>query len=1779
MTIALFLIFAALAMGGLFFFRLRKQADFWPIYLMWGLLAASAITTINAYVYPSDQTKIFGNADYHVIEHLGFAYSDSLQLVNDAAPSKALWDDKKGRVMLRGAEVNQFSLNGFAEPFFTHDADVKRDAYALQNAPLSFPIEEKLVFNIDEKHFLTLRMEDGERDTVKYFVRFKAEEKERQCRFYSKLKVGYPVVDIIRTARNGGQYVGFLDMLEGSYLLRPEHGRNAELKPLVFFPGPAFPLTDSIVIGNGATFEKANKILRKFEISIPDEQNFQIGIGMQKMPIQKIRTDSAGKRLVYDFPRKDYLRNELQNNLFICSANEDVVENSSEAGYFYPLLTDEENQFHVNGRLLYEAGTARQELMLRYINPLSGAEKGAAITDTILAGEQFRISTHDKTSQLAWIFRLTDLRAESPIQAYHLYGFVLFFILLVFISAWLIGERKISMPEMIAYVAIFAFLVVRVVLQWRISTFLPVEEVTQREFASLASGKHFFWTAAFTLLFFVARWMMIPFQADDHDGSALVRIADGIKEKISKNSLDLRSYLQQKWPSAYGVLSELDHPVAFVFQYFVLLILAVLGFKILGILPFFDPERFINIGAPVGIFLWMEVALVRAKQNAFSNTSDSVFPFAHLLNFLITTAVLAVTDSGFAIIFVLFLLLYYLVQKLMRLNLKRHRKAIPILKEIAPILGLAIAFVIIILKGDALIVLVLQAPVTFYYALLIPVVSGIAASFAWFAWQHSNKFANQVKQKQILLIVGPMLAVSLLMFLGGGFVKSHKNYFNYVKYRAAIQSTPIGEIITGESFESPEVKRVLQAGQNQWFINAYLHAPLSPDGRHDGYFKLKPHFKKGASFHAQTTDIVVTRFLISEHSTFVVLMLLVILLLATSGFALNRSDDGDSFKENYAFPLLLSTSAFFIWLTATNRFVFFGQDFPLLSLTSKFTLVFTFFIFLLAISFAKKTGVVSRKQKLSLGFKVVLPFALLTLLGIFLPSKNADKTADSADSFSISLKDVKTDFSRLNEKLVAFQSEYHDEFRDTLAIDTLVKRFYYDYLQDTIQSKNKFSQSLFVNLIKGKGDRTDPRRIVHLVKNEQLYYEFAINHQYYLVPPPQHHQFAWEGHLLAAKVEAGVKLIDMDHRDRFVIIRQSKLNPNFSSEVKGINQSTQMVTIPDTWMKSGRPAILLWDYDQKPNAVNFQISNNELTTIDYAQGFNNPVVRLMPNDFVTFFSATSRKQSKYKYVESHDYYLAKNIWLNGKRRAFYPLGERLFWAYNYSNLIKSAYSSRENKQRNVQVSLDYQLSEKVDKVIEAAFKKMNWDDAQRFAVTGINGKGQIRLIADYHAGKRANPNEIDDLNEYRMRIQKERSTKTERELMGNLNFTNMRAGPGSTMKPIVYAAVTSQYDIGWPSLSYLGGNKSALYKGKKMKMYGGKDVNLEWRLDNGEFAPANSMRYLSGSINMYHALVMFIGSYDREAIRNGYPAKDPRNAIFRPYNATDPVASFPGFNLGGQTLSFNLDNWPRDNNGKDRFFGNPKSLMGDGLLVNFKLETTRPRDSELGLYTVLDPKKNEDVFRNGAGSSAKYWSYPARSSFYQERRARSIFIGLQQSVIHGGAVVEMTPVKMAEMMMKLYTQNASVAMSLDDDLAEPRKEQFNVDKASWGSSVNYERFLREVVFEGMHSVPILGTARALSPILKKKLLTHPELSAFHYYGKTGTTSSGEKDANDKLFALIISKEDVRKVENLAGNKIYVLYFTGSHLGSIAGSQYYDLVADVVLETLNSYLFKQYMGIQ
>ena len=115
--------------------------------------------------------------------------------------------------------------------------------------------------------------------------------------------------------------------------------------------------------------------------------------------------------------------------------------------------------------------------------------------------------------------RLEDLRASNPYSRTLIIGFILGLMGLVFITVHLVQLPKAGTVELMVYMVLFAFLTVRVLLQWRMSTFVPVEDVRPGEWAFLRSLGHFWKTVMVTGGFFALRWLFIP-ELEEHPGGA-----------------------------------------------------------------------------------------------------------------------------------------------------------------------------------------------------------------------------------------------------------------------------------------------------------------------------------------------------------------------------------------------------------------------------------------------------------------------------------------------------------------------------------------------------------------------------------------------------------------------------------------------------------------------------------------------------------------------------------------------------------------------------------------------------------------------------------------------------------------------------------------------------------------------------------------------------------------------------------------------------------------------------------------------------------------------------------------------------------------------------------------------------------------------------------------------------------------------------------------------------------------------------------------------------------
>ncbi|MBR5892828.1 MAG: hypothetical protein IKZ37_04235 [Bacteroidaceae bacterium] len=135
--------------------------------------------------------------------------------------------------------------------------------------------------------------------------------------------------------------------------------------------------------------------------------------------------------------------------------------------------------------------------------------------------------------------------------------------------------------------------------------------------------------------------------------------------------------------------------------------------------------------------------------------------------------------------------------------------------------------------------------------------------------------------------------------------------------------------------------RFLQASHNHWIIEQYYNRGREINAANsNGYFRLQPQSKVGAMWNAQLTDIVLLRYVIAEHGTFLPI-LIIALFLVMLYYGLKKTTYYRFTKSILTqIPLLILVQAVLVWLANTQRFVFFGQDFPMLSITSSAMVIY-----------------------------------------------------------------------------------------------------------------------------------------------------------------------------------------------------------------------------------------------------------------------------------------------------------------------------------------------------------------------------------------------------------------------------------------------------------------------------------------------------------------------------------------------------------------------------------------------------------------------------------------------------------------------------------------------------------------------------------------------------------------------------------------------------------------------------------------------------------------------
>lgn len=1754
-------IISLIALFVLFTFRYIRKSDigYFFVVIIFLVLGVFSFWTIRSYTFPSGGKQVFSNVDYHVLEHLGFDFQGNLLLVDDTKPDETLWDNKEGKVEFL-KEESVIKMDAFFEPFYKNKK--------LVNNIFNKNINDGLEIWKGEKLILQLNIEDITSEKSRYLLQSQNDNSSDTCKFKVRLQQGYPLLDLIHSSKKRIMSPEDEKLIEGCYILRPDKFNDEDGKStLYFFPSKLIylGLSDSITIKNyqGENFD-INEARTSFEVAVANQDDFDIGIGKKRNPkfsINKISKNNSEYR--YGFSKKYRLRGDLGKDslysLFITSSEKGVTQNNLKSGFFYPLLEEEENKNHINGTLHYYQQSSRNDLILKFI------DNNKPFKDQIKypsANQKISMDTKGNKN-LKWVFQFNDLRASNALKVSYLYYFVLFYLSMVLVICSVLGIDKMTTIELLSYIVIFAFLLVRIILQWRMSTFPPLENISAFEYSYLTGFKHFLYTCFSAVLFFGFRFFFSS-RFDNLRNEVKWRTEDWLDQLSTKTK-----FQNSKIKDWVDRGNEVNDVFTFsflwiVYSIFLFLLLRAVG----GILPF-SAERFYNIALPVFLYLLFDYKIQS------NNEEESIFDPIRLLNSTFAFLWLATFDTGFSVIFILFLLLSNALIYSVRLFEEESNK-------IRSILVAVFGFISIYL------ILSYSAPIFsngFNFFINNPemglLVIGSLFTIGVFVvlWKLKDT-EDFIYDKKIYVIVPVFLIAvfGILSVLKPTLLSDTVKKFSYVKYRAEIQKKNISldHIIEKVKFDSGEADLALRAGQNQWFINNYID--IDKTRGNNSYFNLQDHFNRGSSYITQTTDLVVSRYLISEHSQMVVILLLGLLLILLTGYTLEYNIYNESLSTIFKISVLLFTISYFIWLTATNRFIFFGQDFPLISLTSVFTVLFTLGLFLALIVLTDKKGE-GNELAGSVFRKHIYPFIPIAIIGIIGFSMHIQNSILDDSKFNINqtMTKVKSVFNQLNQVYLDVQEKNKIEinqegFNENQKIEQSIKLLSeQEEVKDLLEgdTASLFIKSIYKHFVETPNKR-NPEEPVYIITNAEGRFQFGTNRTYYLVQPPDYRQKKWKGDLLAAKLENGAVFLNLENATNQSPVR-NKLEKeyNITEGYSGRYSNVDLFVIPSQWYygSKGLPKVLLSIEGGADEGSNISIRNNLRNSSSFKQLDRSPAIALFNNDLVSFLPKNKKDGgSHFLYTNNANNFLMKNIWLNGKSKKFYPLGEDFLWAYHYSSTAEKVYKD-DPVVKNINTSIDLELTKETRKILK---KKIGKNNNKEFGVVVLDDKGRIRLMADYKPNLELNPNDFEEIHEFRKEMQINVARRTEREVLGNLNLLRMKIGPGSSLKPLMYAAVTSQYPLDWENLIQVetsilgkytnpqnknhlvyyagqpikGTNAQEYYKRNKSK----KNLGFEWGLEYSQYLKWNNKGYLIHSKNAYHSIINYLGSYNKAEIQRLdqllKSGNDDNHILKSQINSID----FPRISFGtNKTYSFNPGFFPPTSGEEGKsYFGNNNSLLSLGFLENFDLSTYKRIGITSGLFKNIDPNASK-IFGHPKAKYS-YYSYPESSEYFQINRKSTHegghIRGIVQSTL-GGYPIKVTPLKMAEMYGRLFAFDRSFKATLDP---YPKRQQDNIiQDDAWGDN-NYFSFVQGNIYSSLEKVIKEGTGRNLNRYIKNQQKGYNRKRYnFYYYAKTGTISSVDEKSRqqDKLLMVTISNKNLSKIEasDLEDVKFYTIYFS------------------------------------
>lgn len=1364
--------------------------------------------------------------------------------------------------------------------------------------------------------------------------------------------------------------------------------------------------------------------------------------------------------------------------------------------------------------LSYQKDRAGSPVNLQFRPLVSSRNSGLLQGNKLLLGSQ--------QPGLTWEFSLVDSfnwqlgNRSLPAAQWKLliFGSLLFFFAVVFFSSWLKPADQLSWVWQVLSSVVMVLLTTRFFLYWRYKSFPPYEGLDLPSVQQLNSFWNFGIIVLVTLLLGIVFGYGL-FSYISRRSRQLVKRLTGKQNRYSNGTVTVITGIEERM----NRLPFVKKAGTKLFFWGSWLLILVAGASV-AVMSHFSPAvcRHLAIALVLLYFLFSYIAagfspLVASSGKSWWGIDTSkrteliISNPVRLLLSLSLLGLFSFIDIGFALVFLNFLLFneafLFINYSIAGLSAGSRGNA--------ALFGLLGVFYLLVFAAN-----LVYGPYIFRFLLELPqwVYSVAYLLFAiLISYAVGRLLHYPVKRKRWL-----QLAAFALLF-GSAFAFFPKEKIRekaaMTQYRIDVLTMPAAQAIEKAFRDGDGYEPVIRAAQNQWFINTFIDKENNPSVNKAG-FQLLPHApqNRGAKYNAQATDLVTSRFLLAEHGRWSVLFYVLLLLLPVSLLAsfyklypdfTNRINPGHAaVTTGFAVLNYILITALLVILAATGRYIFFGQDLPFGSILSKQSILFPSLLIIAVVLFFNRVPLqrYSNRKKLMPGFVVFS--GLVVLLFFVQPVFNrgrdfgvADLAGNMDGYIEARIQPVweEIDSARQTRKLPLSR-------KDKLFAGRLKEMWETGSLSDAPAVLQKQLQDYFNS---GFTRHLDANRMLYLDMNSGKPV-LAVNDNYFHVEAPPHLQQLWRGNIFSDTSGYNISMyngadgsVSSLRLDRYSFEGNSTasngLEFSFNKGTAG-QQSTGLCLINRT----GYPIELV------TNQSKLTVDKNDTAFL------RNPSRVLIRN---------SGTRGELLLAVQPDAFM-QNYHVNGSRFYHYPLGSDFIWARNFAEGIASGYAGKEKMNEHVFISLNASLTDslsgRISRMLDA---DTSYKPGAEYAICIADGKGRILAMPDHIKGfQRPDPN---DKAAFSSALRGEAGFISQSDLrkkIGNINLLRMNPGPGSTLKPIVFASIASQLDLDWDAFAAEGFSE-------KQEFFGGEKVaEYDFEKNNGRISTV--VDYIKYSDNYYHSNLLLLGSYTRQGLQalllNNFMKEKPEGVFHWPY-----------FSYKGQQYWLNgFEHWPGYASGKANF-GSDSSFVSAGLFSNFGIHTYRNGRSFDRFMSQYDSAVFGKSYTRSGFILPEYALFDQKGTGMNLDRPNEVFLSSFRGHVKGSSQVMLPPLKMLDAFGKLASQNRNYSLTLDPYAEERPFSPFSVD-----GGVTYSKYLslvKESVFRGLKEALYSGTAARLGGMLKNG-------SHYFYYAKTGTTGDDELKAKSKLFTIIISKKDIASPDfNFRKNPFITIYFT------------------------------------